>query len=272
MTQFKATFHESEQSFKSNFGKVNVITSGDYAEIYEAGRKAGIGQGIEQGISNERKRFWDNFQDYGNRTNWPNAFYKWTDEIFTPQYDIVAEYNHSMFSSSRITNLELLLKRAGKKIIFRNDSSGYVAMTYTFYGMSDCTAIGNFEIVSEVSQYTYTFWGMYLLKEITSPLSVNETTTFDNVFTYNRSLEEVRFKGVIGQKGLDFSGSVKLSKASWQNIIGCLSSTASGLSISGSLASVNSAFETSPGANDGVSSEEWKALISTKPNCTINLR
>lgn len=63
----------------------------------------------------------------------------------------------------------------------------------------------------------------------------------------------------------------KQSKESLASVISALSSTTTGLAVTLRLAAVNTAFETTAGAADGSTSDEWTALIATKPNWTINL-
>jgi hypothetical protein len=48
----------------------------DYDRVFEAGKKA------------EWDAFWDAYQDYGNRVQYPNAFYMWDDTYFKPKYPI----------------------------------------------------------------------------------------------------------------------------------------------------------------------------------------
>ena len=84
---------------------------------------------------------------------------------------------------------------------------------------------------------------------------------FNGTFTNCTSLEEVRMEGTITKDGLNLQWSKKLSKASIANIIGCLSTTTSGMSITLSSSAVNNAF----------TEDEWATLIATKPNWTISL-
>ena len=86
----------------------------------------------------------------------------------------------------------------------------------------------------------------------------------------NENLENIIFEGEIG-KEIDIQHSHKLTKASITSIINALSSTTSGLSVTLSKTAVNTAFETSTGANNGSISTEWSALVATKTNWTINL-
>ena len=95
---------------------------------------------------------------------------------------------------------------------------------------------------------------------------------FNQAFYYCSRLTEVRFvHGSVIAAAIQFQQSTKLSHASIESIINALSDTTSGLTVTLSLAAVNSAFETSEGAADGSASEEWAALAATKSNWTISL-
>jgi hypothetical protein len=109
------------------------------------------------------------------------------------------------------------------------------------------------------------------LEEIRQPLLVDENTKHGGGFESLYGLKEVRFNGTIGQNGLNFQWSTKLSKASIESVITALSPNTSGLSVTLSKTAVNAAFETSVGAKDGSASAEWATLIATKQNWTINL-
>lgn len=120
------------------------------------------------------------------------------------------------------------------------------------------------------AQYNRTFAGMSLCKKI-AIVRVNEATTFNTPFQNCGALEDITFEGTIGQNGLSFQGSPKLNKASIISIINCLSTTTTGLTVTFSLTAVNNAFETSEGAADGSTSEEWLNLVATKPNVEVIL-
>jgi hypothetical protein len=55
------------------------------------------------------------------------------------------------------------------------------------------------------------------------------------------------------------------------NIVNALSTTTTGLFVTLRKDAVNKAFETSEGAMDGSTSDEWLALAATKANWTISL-
>lgn len=104
-------------------------------------------------------------------------------------------------------------------------------------------------------------------------IKVSAKCTYSGTFAYCGSLTKLIFMegSVIGQNGLDLQRSTLLSKASFESVVGALSTETSGLSITVSKTAVNKAFETSAGANDGSTSAEWENLIAPKTNWTINL-
>lgn len=89
------------------------------------------------------------------------------------------------------------------------------------------------------------------------------------MFDYCRTLTNLTIEGTIGQNGFNASWA-PLSKASLTSVVNALSSTTTGLTVTVRASAVKKAFETSEGANDGMSSEEWLTLVATKPNWTIN--
>lgn len=107
---------------------------------------------------------------------------------------------------------------------------------------------------------------LHTIKKIT----LESGTIISNWFDYCTSLVNLTIEGTIGQNGFNVSWS-PLSKASLISVINALSDTTTGLTVTLRLAAVNTAFETTAGAADGSTSDEWTALIATKPNWTINL-
>lgn len=101
---------------------------------------------------------------------------------------------------------------------------------------------------------------------------VDENTKFNVNYTFagTSALVNIKFTGTIAMS-VAFQWSTKLSHDSIVSIITHLSDTATGMTATFSKTAVNNAFETSSGAADGTSSEEWAALIATKSNWTISL-
>lgn len=108
-----------------------------------------IGEVYEAGQKSEYDRFWDAFQENGNRTNYECGFAGkgWTLETFKPKYDIKPIGAYMMFRSVDMrVDLDTLLENAGIVL----DFSGCKIMTYAFnaslfnsVGTIDCSSATN---------------------------------------------------------------------------------------------------------------------------------
>lgn len=253
-----ADYKNACDTIRSKTGGTEVIKSGEMAEqisgVYD--------KGIEQGKQAEWNSFWDNYQQNGNRTNYYAAFNGsgWNNETFKPKYDMKPTTAYMMFRETGITNLA----NCGVKFDFSNCTTFDYAFAYssklkTLPSFIDCSKSNNL-------QGTFSEGGFVDLH-----IKVAKTTKFSGTFGTMHELTNFQVDGVIGQNGFNVQWSTKLSKASIESIINCLSTDTSGLSVTLSLTAVKKAFETSEGANDGNTSEEWLNLIATKPNWTIKL-
>lgn len=218
------------------------------------------------GLEKSHSILWDTIQDNGKRVDYGYAFkFSWNDKTFKPKYNICPEGETAqMFHTSPISNIKKELEECG--VIM--DFSKVTKMNGTFQqaktkelpilDLSSCTVI-------QLGLYN-----MENIKELTI-INLRENCSFDRALGYCYSLEELNISGTIGKSGLDFKNSGKLTKTSWYSVINALSTTTTGLSITGSLTSVKKAFETSPGANDGDTSTEWLELQNSRSNWTISL-
>lgn len=127
---------------------------------------------------------------------------------------------------------------------------------------------------SDATNVSYAFSSNYVLEIIDgTPLDFSSVTSGGNMsspFHLCHELREIRVKGTINVS-IPFMYSKKLSKASIDNIMSCLSSNATGQTLTLSLEAVNNAYETSEGAADGSTSAEWLALVAAHSNWTISL-
>lgn len=127
---------------------------------------------------------------------------------------------------------------------------------------------------SAADRMRYAFNGNTVLEVIDgTPIDASNVTAgsyMNGVFELCYGLKFVRFKGKI-QAPISFHRSINLEKGSIVNVVSCLADNISGLSATFNRTSVDTAFETSPGAADGSTSTEWLELVATKPNCTISL-
>lgn len=127
---------------------------------------------------------------------------------------------------------------------------------------------------SAADRMRYAFAGNTVLEIIDgTPIDVSNVTVgsyLGGMFEGCYGLVFVRFKGTI-QTNISFNRSTDLDKGGIVNVFSCLSDETSGASVTFHEEAVNPAFETSPGAADGLTSAEWLALVESKPNWTISI-
>ena len=227
--------------------------------------------GTDSGGKSHYDEFWDVYQQNGDRIYYNYAFFGdgWSDQNFNPKYDIlVGNDNHKgngalMFYDSLIPDIGAKLKENGVIL----DTSLAMNLNQMFQGAKTKT-IPEISFVSHRNPYCV-FMNCTELETI-EKIIITDTSHYDRWFNACGQLENLTIEGAIGQNGFDFHWS-PLSKASLTSIINALSSTTTGLTVTLRLAAVNTAFETTAGAADGSTSDEWLALVATKSNWTINL-
>lgn len=214
---------------------------------------------FEDGKQAEYDRFWDAYQENGKRTDYRFAFsgLGWTAETLKPKYDIIPKSVQLMFRAMQIpVNISDFFESQGVVLDFSKTTS-FAEMVLDSniigFGTVDTRAASNINYAFSTAKNLQTI-RLLILKDDGSQLV---TAAFNNC----PALVDITFEGVIGKSGLNLQWSTKLSKASIESIVGCLSTTTSGLSITLSKTAVNAAFTT----------EEWTALEQTRPNWTISL-
>ena len=220
----------------------------DYDAVYEAGERA------------EYDRFWDEFQQNGNRTDYNAAFRSvgWTADNFKPKYDIIPVGNtNSMFVASGINaDLVELLEKQGVVLDFSKATmlgSGFQNSKFTRIGKIDCSSF-------TATGTTALFSGCTALKVI-DKIIINESIALASWFNSCSALEEIRIEGTIG-KSLDLHYSKKLSMMSLSSIVGALSKTVTGQT----LTLPTTARQT---YDNATISGAWDNLVSQYPNWTF---
>ena len=234
------------------------VASENTTRMYDVGFEAGRVLGDDV--------FWDSIQAYGNRTNYERGFAntKW-DKPFNPKYSFKnATKAQYMFSS---------VKAGDNMYTDKLDFSKCASMVAVFLD-SDVTRLKVIDMRSCLASYNgmaSSFYGCTHLREITEFYpSVN--TIFSATFSSCTALETINFCSEIAVNGLDLKASKILSKDSIKSIMGALSSSTSGLTVTLSKEAVNKAFETSEGANDGENSTAWADdIIDAHSNWNIVL-
>jgi hypothetical protein len=98
----------------------------------------------------------------------------------------------------------------------------------------------------------------------------DKAKTLTNIFSLNKTEEVILKEGSIIAYNIS-QPSPYLTKESIESFINALSSKATNKILTLNKDAVNRAFETTTGADDGESSEEWNNLVATKSNWTITL-
>ena len=198
--------------------------------------------------------FWDSYQDNGNRTNCRAMFagYGWTKDTLKPKYDMSPTEATELFCFNRVISD---MRKLGIKI----DFSKCTSFTNTF---NNSTLTYATEIIATSCSNYYQMFNNNLNLVTVERFEVNANATYSNTFAYCSNLSDITFAGTIGQS-LDMSA-CPLNKASIESIIGCLSTTATGKTLTLKSGQVDKAFETSEGAADGRA--VFEALIADKTN------
>lgn len=232
-------------------------------KIYENGKSAGYSKGYREGEQAYYDFYWDTLQNNDGVQYYAGMFYNFPAELYQPKHDFI----HKSYGSAYLMFHEF----KGTDIIKDNNFT-------KAYG----------------DGLNHTFWNCPNLVNART-LTVTEVQPFNNSFNACPKLEEVRFKGTIAY-AISFQWSPLLSKASiigdvataeeiaagkniialngksyYKGIFGALSDTTSNITITFKKETIDKAFETSIGANDGSTSNEWTTLVASKSNWTISL-
>lgn len=212
--------------------------------------------------------FWDKIQNYGKLTKY-DFFLSgkfWTKENFKPKYDIrpTSLYMFVFLQSGLGIDMPAICEECG--IVF--DTSQCTDFQYSL-GSSVFSRLGVIDARGAESLNTQMFFSSQKLHTI-EKLIVKETHAFGPyTFSGCSGLTTLNIEGTIGQNGLNLSSS-PLNKASLISVVNALSDTTTGLTVTLRMSAIKTAFETSEGAADGNTSEEWLNLVATKSNWTIN--
>ena len=169
--------------------KLTLISQNEY-KVYEAGQKA------------EYDRFWDEFQQNGNRSNYTTCFNNaaWTDETLNPKYDITVKYGEGTGLFRNCTNIT----STKKPIRFRNNTG---KATYVLNGCLNLETIPLLE-VDEAVIYTGWFGGCKKLKNITIEGVIGADISFkDSPLLSNESVDSIiaALKGLTGATALSLT-------------------------------------------------------------------
>ncbi len=269
-------FSEQQTGFNVKFGELQTAGSGGYEKGYEEGYKKGEEKGytngytegetkgIEQGKQAEYDRFWDAFQENGNRTSYAGAFvdYYWNPDTLRPKYICkVVGAGSSMFARCYWRNPNVVEPMDISHISIDVTEATTCDQIFANANVKSVTLIFSDKVTS--LKYAFTKGGgqSKAMDNITL-LVPNPNCIWNNAFDYHEVTELNLLDGtVIGTNGFNVQRAIGLPKESIISIINALSTTTSGLAVTLSKTAVNNAF----------TDDEWGVLISTKPNWNISL-
>ena len=183
-------------------------------------------------------QFWDAYQNNGKYEHWMHYAYAfagrgWTDEVYNPKYPISFGGGYS----AQHMFISSRITDTKVTITVNDDSSELLAANP--FANSSLETIRKFVIKRP------------------NGLAVGE-------FTNCTALKNITIEGVLsgrsGRTDPNFQWS-PLTKASIKNVIDCLSDTSVEVTATFQKTAVNAAFST----------DEWNALVASKPNWTITL-
>jgi hypothetical protein len=194
-----------------------LIREGVVPKAYEAGQKA------------EYDKFWDNFQDYGNRTNYTNAFrggYGFNNQNLYPKYDICLVgsvtymfYGWSGYSENvRKINFKERMTECG--VVLDTSQATNLSYTFAYFYASELPTI---DLIGLKETSTLIFGDNYEYLKSIEKIIISETTPISTSwFRSDTGLENLTIEGTIGQNGFNVQWSTKLTHDSLMSIINAL--------------------------------------------------
>jgi hypothetical protein len=262
----------SEQGYNKGFNDGREV---GYSEGYNSGvdfgYEHGIQQGIQQGKQAQYDDFWDEAQSNGKRTFY-NYFFSggaWNNKTFKPKYDIVPTSCQRMFEYCPVTRFKAILNECNIKIDLSNMTDVTEMFYYAFMNPNDENIIPDIfhKGITNATNLFYVATGVKTIENFT----VAEDCKMNMAFFRTDNLVNLTIGNTIAANGWDFYWSPKLSHDSIINVIEHLSPATTGLSIRFLKRCIDTAFETSEGAADGTTSDEWTNLVASRSNWTIVL-
>lgn len=178
-------------------------------KVYEAGKQS------------EYDRFWDAYQQNGERIYYNGAFegMGWNTETFQPKYNMLVDNANRMFAYSNFNgSLKDRLAVCGVSMSL----IGTAANVSSMFEGSGFTEIGELDFRIARNSSTGVFINSSNLVTIEKIILHSNQTTFSNWFSNCTALENIIFEGTINANNFDIHWSTKLTHDSLMSIINCL--------------------------------------------------
>jgi hypothetical protein len=243
-----------------NEGYEKGYSAGDQVGFYN-GYSIGFDEGKVEGSAEGQERFFDIYQQYGQRENYSYAFaFGWNSETFKPTHDINAVSASGMFRSTGITDLKSALEEHGLKLNITHATPEYLAQGSA---LTNCPELG-----VAFTNLTNAFNGCTGLARIDKlNMSAEKNCTCTSAFRNCESLEYIRFNQGIRPTNLNLESSKNLEKDSFSSEN--LDEAGYGLIPALSDAVTGSVTVSDEAVKKSFTEEEWAALTDKKPTWTI---
>ena len=211
----------------------------------------------DTGGKNYYDEFWDSYQANGTRYAYYSVFCgpAWNDKTFFPKYNITMSYSgRQAFLYNSVTDLTARLIECGI-VLDTQQCTDNVSMFQ--YASTKTLPMLDFSSIKTTGN---TFSDCTKLENIEKIIIGNNYPATTTLFTNCKKLREVRFEGTF-VNNFGVGPCIVLSRASIENIVNCLSSSATGKTLTISQTAVDGAF----------TPDEWAALMATKSNWTFTM-
>ena len=259
--------------FVDTSGAYEAGEAAGYADGHDAGYSKGYDEGeakgFEDGKESQQSAFMYTFINNIQKSNvFSGAFAGtgWNINTFIPYQSLhmTGQCAYTFYVNKAAVDLVELFRSRGYEITFQN-----IANANNMFNASDFIRIP-FVSLADNASVSNTFYSCQRLERIDG-ITSNETISWQSsTFGACGKLSYLRVEGTIAKGSFNVAYS-PLDKASLTSIVNALSEATTGLTATLRLDAVNKAFETSEGAMDGSTSDEWLALAATKSNWTISL-
>lgn len=194
--------------------KYTTLTSEKIPKVYE--------NGVADGRQAEYDRFWDAYQQNGNRTSYEGAFYGagWTTELFKPKYSMSPAGSATYMFYMNLGSSDVDLTKWFNSLKITLDTS-LVTNTYNMFSYCGASRIPELNLTSAATLNCTFRWCSRLISIDKIVLKDDGSQTFLNgVFDHCYLLENITLEGVVGND-INFQYS-PLSVESMKSIISCL--------------------------------------------------
>ena len=156
---------------------------------------------LEEGKNSEWSKFWDNYQNSGERASYDYGFYGafWNENIFRPKYDIrpTVSAMRMFFNSAINGDMDALLKGLGVTLDFSNATG----IAQAFCNLAGTTKLPPISLKSGVSVSSL-FANSTSLKNVTITFN-GAHVGVNTMFTDCYALEHLQVSGVLRTTGLN---------------------------------------------------------------------